>query len=338
MKDIQIIEKVINGLSTDELINFDGLDTAQKITGSSYKDDKFTSSLGMAITMEANKILTKRLEKDGDTYNRTTIPQFQLYLKEEGFVEIYKKSFEKERDYTFTKNDGTHGSLKVKEITFFYVYWNYELNAMVYFTTYSDIDVDVDDQIVYNDQTINSGSFLYTIRLKDDSIKPDCYILSSSSYDILSDTIQGSHDIRTGWRRTLNNLKEYYTFEEWRGSQFLWMLHYLQHPPGEEYDYNAINTEVIKAFPQEVKKVITGRYINSPESMESIKDLLIFYYHSFDELLNIYKGNIAGQAEWFEDFKKIENSPEEMDKLTPNNSKLFNKTVKSYRKLKKDNV
>lgn len=90
----------------DSLLNFDGLNAAEKMSGKSYKEDEGTAMLGLFLGMTKNRQLADRLAKSRDTFVGITARDFLVRLKEEGF-EIARSYPVAERDtlYIHVKRD-----------------------------------------------------------------------------------------------------------------------------------------------------------------------------------------------------------------------------------------
>ena len=296
------LEREISKLSLDELMKFDGLAEAEKLTGRSYKENKETETLGMTMTMIAGALKRKRLAEMSDTQHSTTIPEFHDMLISEGFERIYYKEYTEKESYKYQRDEDLEGMLTIIDFdrtSCFFVYWNDELKAMVYGTSYPHYSVDDNRNVVKDEETINSASLKYTVKLKDgvdERIARD--VLSSSNADTRSDTIIGDHDIRDGFRMKLNNLKKYWNFVNWEGNQHLWLLHYMQHRSGQSYDSAAINKEVIAEFPDNVKEAIGNKYYGAPMTLHDIGEHLVHAYFGWNGKEQL---TYQEQDEWFED-------------------------------------
>lgn len=61
----------------EELLDFDALDSAEKVTGKSYKEDEGTSNLGLFLQISKSRILKDRLERMNDTHFSMTWGQMR---------------------------------------------------------------------------------------------------------------------------------------------------------------------------------------------------------------------------------------------------------------------
>lgn len=324
-----IIESFFHGLSAEELMRFDGLAEAEKLTGRSYKIDKETEALGMALVMKAGEEKRKKLADAGDTSSSTTAEEFKKILALEGFEKIYEKEFSEEDTWSY-REDGNDKMLYTPytNTSNIYVYWHPELFILLNWTTYPRYERQGDD-IVKTGESINSGNMRYTIKLKDDVDENDVrYVLSTCSWE-RSGAVVGSHDIRDGFRSKLNALKKYYNFIKWEGRQFLWLLHYMQHRD-KNYDHNEINAEVIKEFPDHVKEVIGNKYSGAPVDLQTICEYMTNAYFDYDTSISMTEDE---KTAWFNetidpsvDFKWFEET------LLPNadNKRAFREWFRRY--------
>lgn len=77
----------------EDLLNFDSLNTAENLTGKSYKEDKETEALGFMMHMAANSEKREKLKKTNDSYFGTSFKEFVEIAKSIGFEECYSRGF-----------------------------------------------------------------------------------------------------------------------------------------------------------------------------------------------------------------------------------------------------
>jgi len=82
----------------DELLEFDPLDTAEKITGESCHTDKGTVGLGMLFAMKHNQHKSEVLEARGDTVFSMPLDKYLDIVKDLGFVQVMDVPFQTEHD------------------------------------------------------------------------------------------------------------------------------------------------------------------------------------------------------------------------------------------------
>jgi len=104
-----------------EVLNFDGLHEAEKITGKSYKVDKMTESLGFMKHVQNGQIKKELLESLGDsTFSNT----------EENYLKIVQSiGFESELIEPFINGDGIEERL--------HIMWNKEHSILLVFDTHT---------------------------------------------------------------------------------------------------------------------------------------------------------------------------------------------------------
>ena len=94
-----------------ELMNTDPLSEAEKITGKSYKEDKGTGFLGMALQIEKSKALKIKLEEIGDTLFSESVDSYIKKLSKFGFIVAYKEPFKNQDDIDYLKSHHIHAFL-----------------------------------------------------------------------------------------------------------------------------------------------------------------------------------------------------------------------------------
>lgn len=85
---------VTNTKAIDETLNFDGLDVAEKLLGTSYKADPETLALGMALMMQNNRERAALLDLMGDTNYNSTLNQYLEVIQGLGFRQVLCDEFE----------------------------------------------------------------------------------------------------------------------------------------------------------------------------------------------------------------------------------------------------
>lgn len=105
------IREELSGLSTEELLKFDSLARAEKLTGQSYKDDQATTALGIVILQEVRKAKENRMAAEDDVNFSCGYEKFIRVAESMGFEQAYKEEVE---------FDSKYGDGKQKEILFVY--------------------------------------------------------------------------------------------------------------------------------------------------------------------------------------------------------------------------
>jgi hypothetical protein len=224
-------------LLNDELLNFDALDTAEKITGKSYKTDKDTELLGLALLMGHKEEKKSRLAESCDTYFSQSLENYLSIVNELGFKLAYT-----EKIIPKTKDD--------KEDTY-YIFYHPE-GIILSFDSY------------WGNKSINGGNFYYNWR--PNNIKNRSRLTSSGSfarYDTENNDYiwSGYHDCREALRYNINRLREHGSFvTPWLDCPILWFSHYGDKVSSDDFNkrsemYKTLSKLRMEAFPQEVKDI-----------------------------------------------------------------------------------
>lgn len=203
------------------VLNYDPLAEAERVRGTSYKDDEDTMRLGLGLAMIHNANKESLLRKAADSYlNMPFADQLALFA-ELGFEEVYREAF------TGSGGDET-----------FVILWH---NDGVLATCES-----------YNGTRRNSAKVYYNYRHPDGY--PGFHLTSSGG--MRGDVWVGDHDAREGIRHNLDAMRAEGSFvAPWIERPFLWLLNYSESKG--EYDYDAINEAKIARLPQHVRDAIT---------------------------------------------------------------------------------
>lgn len=122
----------------DKLLKFDGLHTAEKITGGDYKQDDSVAWLGMALQMANNKKASEILTNNDDTLFSNKVNDYIRKIESIGFKQIYVE------DFVYTPDYGD----KTPQNERMFVFFQYELGILLSFDT-------------FNGDGVNGGSFYY---------------------------------------------------------------------------------------------------------------------------------------------------------------------------------
>ena len=179
-----------------DVLKFDPLLAAEEITGNSYKTDKVTEDLGLALMFQHIEHKNSILNKTGDSTYSMDVLEYQDILKSIGF--------ELAKSWNFT--------VKEREETE-YIYGHQKLGIILYFTTYGS--------------SVNSGSFYYCWKPNNRNVGNR--VTSSGRYESESHENwrgderfeieypedlywAGNHDCREGIRYNISQLKRNGTF------------------------------------------------------------------------------------------------------------------------------
>jgi len=213
-------------ITIKEQMCLDPLAIAEKITKKSYKEDKATGWMGLALQIEKNKQLQQTLSFNRDVYSNMPLNEYIATIKRWGFEEVLYL------DIPSTEYDSGNK---------YRIFWCDGL--LLSFDSYS------------GDKIVNSGHLLFQLHINENvdwSVFPKC------SHSPISETyVAGSIDCREGLANKLAGAAACGTFlQKWKLKEFMWLLHY-QDTKVKGYDYNKINAERVAMLPQHVRDAIT---------------------------------------------------------------------------------
>ena len=219
----------------NDMLKFDGLAEAEKLTGKSYKDDKDTMGLGMALHMLHGQQVKDELALRDDTYYSIPFSDALAIYYDLGFVDAYSTTYELRGEVNshivLVHSDGI-----IMNITSYGSTLN---SATMYYNWEHEAPVDGERHPM---QYVESGHYI------------------SSPYDAPERrwVWSGSHDARVGIRHSLDRLRSNGKFLPiWEEKPFIWFLN----PADERKDsdtYKAVNERVIAAMTPAVQEMING--------------------------------------------------------------------------------
>jgi hypothetical protein len=236
----------------EEALRFDALAAAEKVTGKTYKEDKETEHLGVAMHLAAVQGKKKILEMVDDTTFSHEAFDYIRIVKEEGFELILEDEFQGKE---FADS--------------LYVFWHPD-GILLCFDTY------------WNHKSVNGGKFYYNWRPDSEVLEDRPWRFTSSghytypggalakhdpqAWDRAKEKGEvfwsGDHDCREGLRHHLKMLRKHGTFlTPWIESPFLWLTHYADKDGLDEHDHDAYakmadakTLERFEKFPEQVKE------------------------------------------------------------------------------------
>jgi hypothetical protein len=219
----------------DELLRYDPLSVAQKVTGESYKDDEGTMALGFGLAQMHSQSKRAALQSAGDTYYGMPFVEMVSLLLAQGFEQIHARP--------------------VRESDVATVWWHPKgLLLEVDSFTWSDIP---------DAPTVNGGKVYYNvlIDLIDDAKRAEIwrYTSSGGTNQTAPDrwVWAGDHDIREGLLHAIEGLSLMgEVLPVWEHRPFLGLL------TSKEYRSaypHKIRADRIAAFPQHVQDAIRGQ-------------------------------------------------------------------------------
>ena len=230
----------------EQLLHFDPLSEAEKITGKSYKESKETSLIGMALMFKNNELKDKLLSSQDDTCFNCSIENYIRIMKDLGFVPLLEESF-----------IGTGYGDKQTVNEMFYIYWYPTKYILSCFDTFNTKDLNSsywnfsyhpnDIELFYEKEFHCSGGW-YT-----GSKEPP---LSRSDW-----IWEGSWDSREAIRHQMKKFDTYGTFVKWPKPQHLFLMNYIDWKQCKDLNFSYCDklTKIrFNNFPSYVKEAIGG--------------------------------------------------------------------------------
>lgn len=221
-----------------DLLRFDPLSAAEKITGHDYKTDEGTSSLGMLMHMSHNERKASALKSSGDTHWGITFEDALRVFESEGFEIVVDDPFV-----------GKAWGDEPDRAERFVIMWN-SLGVLLHLDSYAG--------------SINGGGMNYAIRFHAKPEDVDWTLRSSCSWvNFDTDPVMvGHHDIREGFRYNFRRLRDAGTFvTPWPDS----MMFYLRNYSDKETSLNVATARYIAMLPDDIRAAIG-------QSQDSSKD------------------------------------------------------------------
>lgn len=217
-------------ITFDDMLTFDPLDTAERMTGARYTDDPSTAELGFAMHIMHAQNKRGELALRQDSYYGISMTEFLDIVRGQGFEQVWEQKFKDgvETRYIFWKN----GLLLYTE--------SYTSGEK---TTVSNAKMYLNVEFPWKDRT--------PWRM------PLSGHLNGPAYDDEQRYIWvGDIDVREAF---VHHLAKIETFGKplpvWVERPFLWLITHEQ-TRDEDYDFKALNAEVIDALPAHVREVL----------------------------------------------------------------------------------
>jgi len=242
----------------DEALRFDSLSAAEKLTGTSYKEDDQTMALGFAMNLAHSKRKRSLLSAANDTYfsmpfdsavEVMELAGFEIVLTEKFFGKTYwdDEVAVEETFHILWHPDGILAemdSYKGKSMNSGKIYYNVVFNPDLFQYVY---DYDTDEQVLAPEGTRGYCT--------SDGVSVHDYTSSGSYFDYDGESVWvGDHDSREGVRHKINALREIGAFlPQWRERPFMWLVHHNENSD----NYEQITEERIARLPEHVRNAIT---------------------------------------------------------------------------------
>ena len=217
----------------DDLLMFDPLETAEKLTGVRIDDgrgfDNPAIGLGFLLAQSHGRNKEAVLRGLNDTYHNMELPAYQQVVEKFGFKCVLTDRWRSSHDYDES----------------FFIYAHAD-GLLLAFDTFAG-------------KRVNGGNVYCNWR----SLTDDAYSCIGSGGWIegpengyVGAVFDSHHDCREALIHNLNKMRNRGEFvRPWIKRPFLWLLHY-DEPKKNGYDYNAINAERISRLPQWVQDFV----------------------------------------------------------------------------------
>lgn len=211
----------------DDMLNFDALGEAEKITGISYKDDESTRAFGFAMLIENNKRKQEELALRNDTHFKISFFDAVNIFEDHGFETVYSETFTDSKPWSSKKEDT------------FKIMWRDGI--LITCGSY------------YGGETLNSASMYYNWATDDEN--GSVWEVMSSGHVFKTDEdygIAGNHDIREGFVHILAKLEDKGRFlNTWVENPSIWLSNY-----SERDNFKENTTRKMNLLPEEIQKAI----------------------------------------------------------------------------------
>jgi hypothetical protein len=215
---------------TRKLLDFDPLGEAEKLTGSSYKEDEGTGALGMLLHMEHGAEVRREMEASNDTHYNSTFAEARAVYADLGFEEVFAEHYQ-----------GYNGNTELELIL-----WHSD-GVLAHLTSYSwgDKEPGQNSSTMWMNWKYNEGEY--------PSGMSGSFIFDG---DTNLHTWAGDRDVRTGLRYHFEDMRETGTFlSPWLRRPWMWLINYADEQSSNG-NYRAINARKIAALPAHVREAI----------------------------------------------------------------------------------
>lgn len=201
-----------------QLLEYDSLNEAEKVTGKSYKEDNATGFLGMMLAIQNGEVKNAALKAQGDSTLLNTLSDYLTIIKAEGFEVVLTIPFQragyKETDPLIDEK--------------WYVAFHKADSILLVFET-------------YRGKSINGGNFYYNWKSNDPSLGGWNRILSTCYFK--DGVAIGSHDCREAIRYHIKQLRDNGTFlKQWIERPLIHILNNDDYGKGYDF-YNPADKE-----------------------------------------------------------------------------------------------
>lgn len=193
----------------DDLLKYDSLAEAAKITGKSYKTDTPTSTLGLMLLQDNNIKKDNMLKTNGDVYYSISLQNYIKVIEQYGFQLVYSEDFKSNREWD---NDTL------------YIYYHWRFGILLVFDSYG------------GNEQINGSRFYYNFGIPHNDDNWLDLVSSGAAYNPKELTQfahiwSGYHDGREAVIHNIENIIQKTTFiQPWKYFPNVWLHHYMDDP------------------------------------------------------------------------------------------------------------
>jgi hypothetical protein len=220
----------MNDETLKEILDFDPLAAAEKLTGKSYKTSEPTMALGFLAHLSHGERKKAALAEQDDTQFSNTVENYTRIIREEGFEKVLDIPF---AGRFVEWRDPPQESYQI---------WFHPDGLLLAFDT-------------YRTDHINGAKFYFNVRFDDPNLRWSLRCSSSCAKSDIS-VLVGDFDAREAVRFHIRQLRTAgQLLNPWAEQPFLWLLHHMD-TEDKNYDYKTINAERIAMLPEHVRTAI----------------------------------------------------------------------------------
>lgn len=215
-----------------DLLNFDSLSTAEKITGRSYKEHEDVVGLGILLLHDNARRKETLLRAIDDSLFSNKLSDYERIIAAEGFEKVSEVPFELKESY-----DPEPRQEK------FFIYWKKSEGLLLCFDS-------------YRSDSVNGGRVYFNLEVPEYIGYGIPYSGSYMRRDDDRKILTGEIDCREAIRTRLGGLRELGKFlPVWEEQKFMWLLHYGD-TRNEGYNHKEITRQRIAQLPEDVQKAL----------------------------------------------------------------------------------
>lgn len=223
----------------EQLLAFDALDTAEKITGKSYKEDGVTTAFGLLLQAENSERKIRALQDSEDVHSRITFVEYLGIATRLGFKLVHEEQF--------TAISPFKEEEPVEET--FCILFHPDKGLLLRLESYSRW---------YPDGARVNTAELYFNFEPTEKVWPTGGFSGGLCRNTDRYVYVGHKDVREGLWHFIQNMEQQGEFlSVWIEQPFLWLLTYMDSNE-EGYDCKKISAQRISQLPSGVQEAIAG--------------------------------------------------------------------------------